>query len=101
MYFTAAQISKEYLCKKELLDDYSFRHIADAIENITEYKIIRQMKPIVYLEDVILEIKQMSMFWKDKEDIVVVLEKEQNAQFACQWLLTKYAFGQAGYKLIA
>lgn len=77
---------------------FAIGHVSAAIENLAEWKLQNQRNPQIDLEAIVREVKEMSMSWQSKNDIVQRLQTDRNQHFKCEWALTSFSFNGSGFK---
>ena len=99
MLFTAYHIAKYTICQRDLADSYYIENIAAAIESIVEFKVYRDIRPTITMQEIIAEIQLMQIFWKSKDEIITVLNLPRNSNISLQWMQTKFGAGQEGFQV--
>jgi hypothetical protein len=77
---------------------FAVSHVSAAIENVAEWKLQNHRNPLIDLESIVREVREMSMSWQSKDAIVVALQTPQNAGFSCEWVLPVFGFNKAGFR---
>lgn len=100
--YSANELAKQLLPGSDFdtATAFAVSHVSAAIENLAEWKSLNNMSARIDLEAIVREVREMSMSWQSKDDIVIALQTERNASFACEWALPEFKFNETGFLVV-